>query len=459
MDEGLNRGGPREVGRARGAHNRALAEDNRMLVFPRSSRTYAKMLREDAKVKSVYRAVTLPIRRANWRLKPNGADGEIVNHVAGDLRLPIEGADPNSPIAPTFGRVSWDKHLADALHALAFGHMFFEQVYEPGVDGREHLRKLAPRWPGTIQDIKVANDGGLESIKQRAYESNSLHDCEIPVSRLVAYVFDDVGSQWVGSSIFRPAYKHWKIKDELLRKEVQTLDRNGMGVPIYEGSDLSPDPDDELERGQDIVENLRSGAYAGASIPAGSKLSLMGVSGQLVSPREAIMYHDSQIANVVLANFLNLEGGGGSYALAETQSNFFNQSEQTVADWVADTANQHVIEDLVRVAFPDYDGPCPRLSFDAIGSRKEITPGDLAQLKNAGLVLADKPLEEHLRSLYALPAKEKLSDALRSRKAREELEKQMGVSLSPTEPEQGTESSPEQRVEALMNALRGNFNA
>ena len=452
MDEGLNRGGPREVGSARGARNRALAEDNRLLTFPRSSRTYAKMLREDGKVKSVYRAVTLPIRRANWRLKANGAPSEIVKHVAGDLRLPVEGADPNSPVAPTFGRVSWDKHLEEALNALAFGHMFFEQVYEVGADGREHLRKLAPRWPGTIQDIKVAPDGGLESIEQRAYESSQIKDCTIPVNRLVAYVFDDVGSQWVGTSLFRPAFKHWKIKDELLRKEVQTLDRNGMGVPVYEGSALSNDPDSELERGQDIVEHLRSGEYSGASIPTGAKLQLMGVTGQIVSPRDAILYHDSQIANAVLANFLNLEGGGGSYALAETQSNFFNQSEQTVADWVADTANQHVIEDLVRVAFPEYDGPCPRLAFDAIGSRKEITPGDLAQLKNAGLVFGDKPLEEHLRSLYALPPKQPVSEALESKKAREDLEKKMGVTLTSSE-------DVEQKVEALMNALRGDFNA
>ena len=452
MDEGLNRGGPREVGNAHAARNRALAEDNRLLTFPRSSRTYAKMLREDGKVKSVYRAVTLPIRRANWRLKANGAPSEIVKHVAGDLRLPVEGADPNSPVAPTFGRVSWDKHLEEALNALAFGHMFFEQVYEVGTDGREHLRKLAPRWPGTIQDIKVAPDGGLESIEQRAYESNQLKDCTIPVSRLVAYVFDDVGSQWVGTSLFRPAFKHWKIKDDLLWKEVQTLDRNGMGVPVYEGSLTSNDPDSEMERGQRIVENIRSGESAGATIPNGAKLQLMGVTGQIVSPRDAILYHDSQIANAVLANFLNLEGGGGSYALAETQSNFFNQSEQTVADWVADTANQHVIEDLVRVAFPEYDGPCPRLAFDAIGSRKEITPGDLAQLKNAGLVFGDKPLEEHLRSLYALPAKQPVSEALESKKAREELEKKIGVTL--TSPE-----DVDQKVEALMNALRGDFNA
>ena len=438
-----------EIGVARGVRNHALAEDNRMLAFPQSSKTFSKMLREDAKVKAVYRAVTLPIRRANWQVDPNGADLDVVAHVANDLRLRIAGDDPNAPLAGSAGRVSWDKHLEQLLYALAFGHMFFEQVYEVGEDGLEHLVKLAPRWPGTIDKINVAADGGLESIEQRAYTGDSVsrERSKIPVSQLVAYIFDDIGSQWVGTSIFRPAYKHWKIKDELLRKEVSTLDRNGMGVPVYEGSELSLDPDADLDRGQEIAENLRSGEFAAASIPAGSKLQLLGVSGQLVSPRQAIEYHDAQIANVVLANFLNLEGGGGSYALADTQTNFFSQSEQTVAEWVCDVANQHVIEDLVRVAFPEYDGPCPRLSFDAIGSRKELTPQDLRALVEAGVIQKDKPLEVHQRGLYALPAKETLRDALESKKHRPELEGELGVTLRDPEPEEQSEQPVKEGAE------------
>ncbi len=438
-----------EIGVARGVRNHALAEDNRMLAFPQSSKTFSKMLREDAKVKAVYRAVTLPIRRANWQVDPNGADLDVVAHVANDLRLRIAGDDPNAPLAGSAGRVSWDKHLEQLLYALAFGHMFFEQVYEVGEDGLEHLVKLAPRWPGTIDKINVAADGGLESIEQRAYAGDSVsrERSKIPVSQLVAYIFDDIGSQWVGTSIFRPAYKHWKIKDELLRKEVSTLDRNGMGVPVYEGSELSLDPDADLDRGQEIAENLRSGEFAAASIPAGAKLQLLGVSGQLVSPRQAIEYHDAQIANVVLANFLNLEGGGGSYALADTQSNFFSQSEQTVAEWVCDVANQHVIEDLVRVAFPEHDGPCPRLSFDAIGSRKELSPQDLRALVDAGVILTDKPLEDHQRGLYALPAKETLRAALESKKHRQELEGELGVTLRDPEPEEQSEQPVKEGAE------------
>ena len=428
----------REVGYARAVRNRALEDDNRALVFPRSADTFAKMLREDAQVTAIFRAVSLPIRRANWQLDANGAPPEVVAHVAEDLRLRVRGDDPHKPLAPRAGRVSWEKHLEQALYSLVFGHMFFEQVYEVGADGREHLRKLAPRWPGTLTKINVADDGGLESIEQQASGGKKTRSPKIPVNRLVAYVFDDMGGQWHGRSILRPAYKNWVIKDELLRLELNTLDRNGMGVPVYTGSDMSNDPEGDLERGQEIVEGFRSGENAGASIPAGAKLEVKGTSGQLISPREAIAYHDNMMARSVMAHVLNLDGKGGAYALASTQNDLLVQSLQTIAEWVQDVATQHVVEDLVRVAFPEHDGLMPQLVFDPIASKKEITPGDLAGLLNAKAIFPDKDLEEDLRRRYTLPPKQKLSDALKAKQARQDLEQQMGVTLSDPQPaEQG----------------------
>lgn len=451
MAEYLHSQPAREVGFARGGRaNRALSDDNWELRFPASTRIFAKMAREDAQVKSVLRAVTLPIRRATWFVEPNGAPPEIVAHVAEDLRLRVKGEDPNSPVAPRSGRVSWEKHLEELLHALTFGHMFFEQVYRPDKDGREHLVKLAPRWPGTIDRIDVADDGGLESIHQIAGVADGSART-IPVDRLVAYVFDDVGSQWVGTSVLRPAYKHWDLRDQLLRLELDTLDRNGMGIPVYEGSALSLDPERDLEEGQELAENVRAGEHSGAAIPAGAKLSLVGVSGQIMSPREAIGYHDSMIAKSVLAHFLNLEGKGGSYALAETQSDLFIQSLQTTAEWVADIATQHVVEDLVKIAYPDYVGNMPRVSFDPIASKKEISAADLAGLVNAKIIYADKDLEEDVRRRYTLPPKQPLSDALDSKIARQKLEEEKGVTL--VDPEEDQETTPEQIARA-ENTLR-----
>lgn len=438
----------REVGSARVGRNRALAEDNWSLRFPNSARVFAKMGREDAQVQSLLKAVILPIRRASWWVNPNGADDDVVAHVANDLRMRVLGDDPNSPIASASGRVSWDEHLAQALRALQFGHMFFEQVYRVGPDGREHLWKLAPRWPGTITAVNVADDGGLESIKQATVDGS----VEIPVDRLVAYAYDDFGATWLGQSILRPAYKHWVLRDELLRLEQDVLDRNGMGVPVYRGSEFTNDPEGDLNNGQEIASSLRSGKTAGAAIPAGASLDLLGVKGQLVSPREAIAYHDSMIMKASLAHFLNLEGKGGSYALADTQNDFFIQNLQATAEWIAGVATQHIVEDLVRVAFPEYSGPVPSVMVDPIAAKKELSASDWATAVRDKVVIMDGPTEEHFRRTFNIPAKQPLSDALAGKKARQEMEQEMGVTLVESE------STPVSSdvLSARMEQLRGN---
>lgn len=397
-----------EIGHARSARRSWVEEDNWDLRFPRSVRVFAKMAREDSQVTSVLKAICLPIQRAGWQIDPNGAAPEVVSVVAEDLRLRVLGDDPNKPLAARTGRVSWSEHLQQALLALTYGHMFFEQVYEER-DGRLRLRKLAPRFPGTVRKILVADDGGLDGIVQGGGPSED--DVTIPVEHLVAYCHDPRDASWTGTSVLRPAYKHWVLRDDFLRLEAQVLDRNGMGVPVYTGSELAMNPDEDLEHGQGIAEDMRSGETAGAAIPAGAKLDLVGVSGQLVSPREAIAYHDSMIARGVLAHFLNLEGKGGSYALAETQSDLFIQSLQTVAEWIAETATQHIVEDLVRMAFPDYEGLCPRVTFDPIASKKELSAQDLATLVRDRVILPDKALEEDTRRKFTLPAKVPFEEA------------------------------------------------
>ena len=136
------------------------------------------------------------------------------------------------------------------------------------------------------------------------------------------------------------------------------------------------------------------------------------------------------IAKGVLAHFLNLEGKGGSYALAETQSDIFVQSLQTIAEWIAATATQHIVEDLVRVAFPEHEGTTPQIMFDPIASKKDLTSEALASLISSGAIIPDKDLEEEVRRRYSLPGKRSIKDALQEKKDRFDMEEQMGVSLS-----------------------------
>lgn len=391
----------------------AQAERVPELQWPQSVDMYRRMGREDSRVGSLLSAIALPIRRAQWWINPNGARPEVVKHVADSLGLPIrgEGGAPKSTRGRARGRFSWNRHLWDALAILRYGHAYFEQVYRiDAATGLLTLRKLAPRPQHTIDRINVALDGGLVSITQKApagvlhIVGGSTTPKPITVDRLVAYVRDPEPGDWLGESILRGAYKHWLLKDELMRIEAATARRNGMGLPVYYGSDDPEVGGSDLETGRAMTRSVRAGMGSGLAVPAGADFRLLGVQGNLPDIRAAIEAHDKAIALAGLAHFLNLDKGG-SYALASVQSDTFVQSVQAIAESICDTANMHVVEDLVDLNFGE-DEPAPLLTFDEIGSRRDAVAAALQQLVAAGILYPDRTLEESVRQSYGLPAKQ-----------------------------------------------------
>lgn len=385
-------------------------ETNPELVWPKNLDVYDKMRREDAQVTSVIRACTLPLRSAKWVIDPGQAKQEVVDLVAGDLGLDVKGRQSVLPLR-TRGRFSWAEHLRLALLELVYGHSFFEQVYR--IEGSTaHLAKLAWRPPRTISKIEVAADGGLIAIEQNPLAAGGAP--RITVDRLVAYVNEREGGNWLGQSLLRSAYKNWLLKDRVLRAQSLGIERNGLGIPVYKGA---PAPDDatleqieewqksELESGLALAKNLRAGETAGASIANGADLSLLSVMGKLPDTGGPVQYHDEQIARAVLAHFLNLGTQTGSWALGSTFANFFTDSLNAVAKHIADVTQQHVIEDLVDLNFGESE-PAPRLVVDPIGSEQSATAEAIGLLVEKGIITPDEPLEVYMRDQYGLPVKD-----------------------------------------------------
>ena len=385
-------------------------EETAELLWPKNIGVYDRMRRQDAQVVSVLRAMTLPIRRTKWRVDPNGAKPEVARQVADDLGLPLDGEE-EAPILRTRDRFSWPEHLRLALLMLPFGHSVFEQVYRIDDKGLARLRKLGWRPPKTISRIDVAPDGGLVAIYQHGNSATGNKDTRMGVERLTVYVNDREGGNWLGQSLLRPAYKYWLFKDRALRVQLQTLERNGMGVPVYTasqqhesilGDQRIKQEEKEVAAGLKVAQGLRSGANSGASNPYGSKLELMGVTGTLPDADVPIRYFDEQIARSVLAHFLNLGTETGSWALGSTFEDFFTLSLQTVALQIADVTTQHVIEDMVDVNWGPNE-PSPKLVFDEIGSKHPATAEAMKAMLDAGAITADEALETHLRTVYGLP--------------------------------------------------------
>lgn len=390
-------------------------EDNAACLWPKSVNTYAQMARRDARVSSVLRALGLPIRRTQWRIRSNGASDEVTKFVARNLGLPVEGENPDEPTPRVRDRFSWSQHLQLALTAQQFGHAIFEQVYRlegSGPTMRAVLHKLAPRPQSTIAYFDVARDGGLRAVQQWpagtftapgmfVQTSGQMGDA-IPVDRLVVYVRDPEPGVWTGNSLLRPAYKHWQAKDELMRIEIAAARRHGVGVPWLKGNESDSEDPVRMDELLAVASAYSGGSSAGMALTDGEEAGIMSPQGTPMDPRRAIEYHDHAIATVALAHFLNLDGKGGSYALASVQADTFVQSVQTVANDIRDTAQAHIVEDLVDVNWGP-DEPTPLLVFDEIGSRQDATAAALQMLVNARLLTPDDRLEAFLRQASGLP--------------------------------------------------------
>ena len=139
-------------------------------------------------------------------------------------------------------------------------------------------------------------------------------------------------------------------------------------------------------------------AFRGVGEEAGPEVSLPDAD-------TPIRYHDEQIARAVLAHFLNLGTQTGSWALGSTFADFFTLSLQALAMQVADTATRHIVEDIVDLNWGPEE-PAPRIVHDEIGSQQVATAQALKLLVEAGVIRPDRLLEEAMRQMYALPAKD-----------------------------------------------------
>lgn len=376
------------------------------LAWPLSVEVFDKMRRQDAQVASVLRAVEAPIMRTQWRVDGTGCDREVTESVASSLGLPILDDDPANDPEPRLrgrDRFSWDEHLRLALLELTFGHSYFEQVYRydefaSAAMGRDQyrIRKLALRPSRTIANIKVARDGGLVSIQQHGSGLDMAANPPLPVNRLVAYVLEREGANWLGRSLLRSAYKNWLLKDRALRVWSTSIDRNGIGIPLY--TDAEKGTTETMDAGEDLATSVRSGENAGGAVAYGAKLELLGVKGTLPDIAEFVRYQDEQIARSALGHFLNLgsQGGGqvGSYNYGSVLADTFNLSLDVVAGGIAETANAHVIEDLVDINFGPTT-PAPRLVYDEIGTRVS----ELDRAREAAGLSSDADLVKFLRAV------------------------------------------------------------
>jgi hypothetical protein len=372
------------------------------LHFPASNTVYAEM-RRDPQLAAVLAGITLPIRRATWQVDPAGCRPEVAQMVADDLGVPVMGSEDPGP-ARTRG-VSWHEHLRTALLHLVYGFYTFELLADVS-SGQARLSGLLERVPVSIAWLHADPDGGFAGISQVLRPHGKGDEPEIPADRLVHYVHDREGAAWHGTSMLRPGYSSWLIKQDLRRVLATSHRRFSTGVPTIEWAPgVNPTPE-QFQQAQQAVTAARVGEMAGLTLPPGAHLVLTGLTGSVPDTLGALRWVDQQMSGMVLSRWMDLGSSQtGSRALGEAFIDTFLLSIQALADQVADTTTRQVAARVVAWNYGD-DEPVPRLTVGDVGTRHEATADALAALLASGALSADPQLEDWVRRTYKLPERD-----------------------------------------------------
>jgi phage gp29-like protein len=366
------------------------------LSFPRSIAVYTRMRRSDATVQALELAITLPIQATDWDVQPASDDPtakEATDLVYDNL----------------FGGMThtFDDFLRDALLALFYGFTVFEKVFEER-DDYIVWRKFAPRHPQTIERFLFDETGGLAGVRQVGFDPQGrFRQVDIPIEKLLVFIWRrELGNPY-GVSVLRAAYKHWFLKDLAYKLQAIALERWAVGIPV--GKVPAGTSEQDKQTFLQMLEAMRGHERAAMVLPEDYSVELIGAeAGQRANQAfvEAIQHHDTMIVKSVLAQFLNLGTGDvGSWALSRDHSQLFLMGLNSVAQWFADHINRYAIPQLCRLNFGEDFTDFPELTFADLRLvlQREVLAEAISKLVQTGILTPDRSLQEWVRDVFDLP--------------------------------------------------------
>jgi hypothetical protein len=379
------------------------------LRWPASVWVYNRMVSSDSQIQGLMSGTVNPLVRFRWSIDPQDSDPEVYEALSKEIKLPVKGKEEEFRIGRTRNRFTWAKHLPEALKFLTYGHSPFELVMEVDEekygDDLYHILKIVPRPPSTISQINVQRDGELKGIKQFSSPfvgASNWQGPGIEAKNLLWYVWDKEGANWAGRSMLRSCFRNYVIKDMLMRIDAQKHERMGMGIPWFEAPEgASQELIDALD---ELAEEVRAGDEAGLAVPAGAKLKLAGVEGNVPDTVASIKMHNEEMSKAFLMMFMQLgTTHTGSRALGSEMMDYFTYAQEGVAETIASQFTEGFVEQWVDWNFGE-DVAAPRITYDR-SAHEDVPTEDLVKMVDKGLVTMDPELESYFRKSRNLPLK------------------------------------------------------
>ncbi len=367
-----------------------------------AQKIYDQMLRNDGQINAIRQMIELPIRQATWSIEPGSddpADVEIASFVETCLFHDMTYTTSEGHKITQ----KWDDILRHALMSLWYGFMPFEIDYRVE-DGWTKWARWTPLLPRTVWRWWVGEDNELVGIQQWTFKDYGYQFVNIPVEKLLLFVYRQEGGNFEGLPLLRTAYKHWFYKTQFEKIDAISMERDAVVPPvIYLPNNFTAA---DLTQAQAIVQNMRVNESMGVTLPPGWDLMYPKNFAKWASQvMPSIQYHDTMIARNVLAQVINLGSQEtGSFALGETLLSIFLRSLQTNAKYIEQVISLDAIPKLVDYNFENVS-VYPKLKCSRIQADVTILSDALQKLVNmpTPLLTPDAETEDFLRSELGLP--------------------------------------------------------
>ena len=326
---------------------------------------------------------------------------------------------------------SWDSTLQNILSMLTYGWSFHEIVYKirrgqtgdpkthsKYADNRIGWRKWPVRAQETLQEWMLDDNGGIQGLVQMD-PSSGKGLARIPIDKALLFRTTTNRNNPEGYSLLRNAYRPWFYKRRIEEIEAIGIERDLAGLPMayvppeYMSNTATSAQKAVLQAITDIVQNVKRNEQEGIVFPAaydeaGNRifdLTLLSASGgRQFDTGSVIQRYDQRIAMSLLSDFLLLGSDRvGSFALGTAKVDLWTLAVDSIAKSIAEVVNQHAIPRLLKLNAMRTD----KLPYLTYGQVSSVELGEVAdfvsKLAQAGVLMPDRELEAHLRSLADLP--------------------------------------------------------
>jgi hypothetical protein len=373
---------------------------------------YREMRDNNAIVGSVMYAVEQTLRDVKIEVKP-ADDSPVAKAEAEFLQSVLDDMDH-----------SLDDHISEALSYLTYGFSWFEVVYKRREgdfrspkknskyeDGRIGIKKIAIRAPWTVEQFEVdPNTGEILGMYQEAAWGK--RPAMIPVEKSVYYRTTSLNNDPSGRSVLRNAYVSYTYLNKIQSYEAIAIERELHGVPIgrmpaeYMSADASVDQAALRNQFDRILRDLKLNEQGYALLPSDLYVDADGKpTNQRLMDIELITANGSRsididpvvkryqhdIARSLMAEFLMLGSGSGSYALSKTKTDLFLRSLESYINTIVDVLNKQLVERLWQLNGLDWSTMPKLVAGDVAPHDLREIAAFLRNINNAGIELQDHP--------------------------------------------------------------------